>query len=141
MESNKSTKAMNIFLEGQPATVTHQSGTKICNHRTYKTSALKKWELTLHYGLLPFKPKAPLEGPICLQVQFGFKANRRKDINTYKLTRPDTDNMIKTLKDAMTKLDFWHDDAQVCHEICSKIYTDKPGIKIQILPMDATKGE
>ncbi len=49
--------------------------------------------------------------------------------------------MIKTLKDAMTKLDFWHDDAQVCHEICSKIYTDKPGIKIQILPMDATKEE
>lgn len=69
------------------------------------------------------------------------KQIEKKDINTYKLTRPDTDNMIKTLKDAMTKLDFWHDDAQVCHEICSKIYTDKPGIKIQILPMEAKKEE
>lgn len=123
---------INIWLPGQPATVTHQSGTKISGHRTYKTASLIGWENTLFRALEKFVPDEPLEGPILLQVTFGFKAKRKADLWKWKLTRPDTDNMIKTVKDVMTRMHFWKDDNQVVHEVCKKMYVDEPGIVIKI---------
>ncbi|MBE6902906.1 MAG: RusA family crossover junction endodeoxyribonuclease, partial [Ruminococcaceae bacterium] len=54
----------------------------------------------------------------------------------YKLTKPDTDNLNKLLKDCMTKLGFWKDDALVASEIIEKFYGEIPGvyIRIEVLP-------
>ena len=129
-------KTINIWLPGQPARVTHQSGTRYANRRTYKTKSLTDWEERLKEGLEAYRPKKPLTGPVLLQVTWGFKAKTKKDLFTYKLTRPDTDNMQKTLKDVMTVMGFWKDDAQVAHEICKKMWVDKPGIVIRIRELD-----
>ena len=37
-----------------------------------------------------------------------------------KDTKPDTDNLQKLLKDCMTAVGFWVDDAQVCSELTEK---------------------
>ena len=50
---------------------------------------------------------------------FGTK-DKKKLTNSYKTTRPDTDNLIKGLKDCLTKCGFWVDDSQVCIEILIK---------------------
>jgi Holliday junction resolvase RusA-like endonuclease len=50
----------------------------------------------------------------------------------YKTTRPDTDNLQKMLKDVMTHLGYWTDDALVASEIIEKFYSDIPGIYIAI---------
>ena len=56
-------------------------------------------------------------------------------------TKPDTDNLIKVLKDTMTKLRFWGDDAQVAKETIRKQWSKiKPGIAIEIAELGA-KGE
>lgn len=93
--------------------------------------------------LADYVPAAPLEGPIRLHVCFGYSTKRKKDLGNWKLTRPDTDNAIKTLKDIMTRLQFWHDDAQVAHEVCMKIWTKNPGISIKVeqMSLSATEGE
>lgn len=91
-----------------------------------------EWEKRLKEGLEAAKPKKPISGPVLLQVTWGFKAKTKKDLFAYKLTRPDTDNMQKTLKDVMTLMGFWKDDAQVVHEVCKKIWVDEPGIVIRI---------
>lgn len=135
---------INIWLPGQPARVTHQSGTRYtrCGNRTYKTKALLEWEERLKAALEEFAPGQPIEGPIELRVAFGYKPTRKADLWKWKLTKPDTDNSIKTLKDVMTGLGFWHDDAQVSVEQCKKMWVDEPGILIQIEELDqATKGE
>lgn len=122
-----------IFLKGQPARVTHQSGTRYTKYgRTYKTKALQEWERYLEVGLKGLIPENPLEGPIELRVGFGFQAKRKKDEGAWKETKPDTDNMIKTLKDVMTRMGFWADDAQVTYEVCRKFWTDSPGITIAV---------
>lgn len=36
--------------------------------------------------------------------------------------KPDLDNLTKQLKDAMTRLQFWHDDRQVVRLACEKRY-------------------
>ncbi|WP_236253677.1 RusA family crossover junction endodeoxyribonuclease [Streptococcus mitis] len=50
----------------------------------------------------------------------------------YKTTKPDTDNLQKLLKDCMTKLGYWQDDAQVASEIVEKFWADTVGIYIKI---------
>lgn len=119
-----------IWLPGQPARVTHQSGTRYANHRIYKTKTLKAWEAQLSKGLALYRPAYPAEGPIRLAVAFGYKAGRKADLGKWKLTKPDTDNSIKTLKDVMTQMKFWNDDAQVVWETCKKMWVDRPGILI-----------
>ena len=47
-----------------------------------------------------------------------------------KTTRPDADNLNKMLKDVMTDMGFWSDDALICCEMVSKMYGDEPGIII-----------
>lgn len=125
-----------IWIPGEPARVTHQSGTRYANHRTYKTAALKAWESTLAKAIRPSKPDQPLTGPVRLAVTWGYKARKKSDMWKWKLTRPDTDNLQKTLKDVMTKEGFWKDDAQVVYEICKKIWVDQPGIVIKIEELD-----
>lgn len=126
------TQSLYISLAGEPSRVTHQSGTRISRGHTYKSKALLQWESTLEEGLKQYVPKIPLKGPIRLDVSWEFKAKTKKQNNTWKITRPDTDNMQKTLKDVMTKLGFWKDDSQVVYEVCEKYWGKEPGIFIAI---------
>ena len=50
----------------------------------------------------------------------------------YKITKPDTDNLQKLLKDCMTSVKFWSDDAQVASEVVEKFWADIPGIYIRV---------
>ena len=47
-------------------------------------------------------------------------------------TKPDTDNLQKLLKDVMTDLGFWKDDALVASEIVEKFWAERPGIFIYV---------
>lgn len=48
-----------------------------------------------------------------------------------KIKKPDTDNMVKLLKDEMTHCGYWADDAQVASEITEKFYSEPTGIYIK----------
>ena len=129
-------KPIYIWIPGRPSRTTHQSGTKISGHRTYKTASLVSWEHTLQRGLMKHVPDKPIDGPVKLTATWGFKAPKKSDVG-WKLTRPDTDNMQKTLKDVMTRMNFWEDDSQVVHEVCRKIWTLDPGIYLKIEKLDS----
>lgn len=131
-------KQIVVWIPGQPSRTTHQSGTRYGKRGTYKTSSLIGWEHTLMRGLRPYAPEEPIDGPIQLSVTFGYKAKTMADRYKWKITRPDTDNSIKTLKDIMTRLGFWHDDAQIVFEICKKIWVKDPGIVIKVEPLADT---
>ena len=73
-----------------------------------------------------------MKGALYLDVVFGFTTCNKKNIGKWKTTRPDTDNMIKTVKDMMTRLGYWDDDSQVVFETCRKMWTKKAGILIRI---------
>ncbi len=54
----------------------------------------------------------------------------------------DTDNLQKMLKDCMTEVGFWNDDAQVVVEHVEKLWSDEPtGIAIEIEVLDKFKEE
>lgn len=85
----------------------------------YDSERLVKARRAFLSSLTPFKPDAPFTGPLSLSMVWIFRTPK-DGIDGWKPTRPDTDNLVKLLKDCMTKMGFWQDDAQVCHEECLK---------------------
>ena len=119
-----------IFIPGKPPTATSQQKGRSASGVWYKPAKLKAAEDYYLWGLKSYRPAEPLEGAVILSVEFRFPATKPHKDGDPKITRPDTDNMIKLLKDCMTKLGFWVDDAQVCMETVRKSYATEPGVKI-----------
>ena len=129
-----------VFLlqfEPNPPTVTHQEKkVRIVKGKPifYMPAELAAARSLLAAKLKPFAPATPIEGPIHLGVSWAF--TRPKTVKgDWKITKPDTDNLQKMLKDVMTECGFWKDDAQVCSENIEKIYRnadEKHGILILI---------
>lgn len=138
MKSAHSDIRLFMRLEPDISKLTHQNGikTRVVNGHTqvYKTPALRSLEEKYIALLRPFAPKDPWDCPIFLMTEWIFR--RPKSIKgIFKTTKPDTDNLVKTLKDCMTRCGFWADDALVCSESCVKLWADEDephGIRILI---------
>lgn len=121
-----------FFMPMIPPTATHQEkkwrvvkGKPVSYDPPEVLAARSK--LTAH--LAGHKPAHPLEGAVWLVVKWCFPRGKHKD-GEYRTTKPDTDNLQKLLKDCMTVVGFWKDDAQVASEICEKFWAEMPGIYI-----------
>ena len=76
----------------------------------------------------------PIEGPIRLSVMFGFGTDDKQKLRQlWKTTRPDTDNMVKILKDELTRAGIWNDDAQVTEEWVRKMWVPRADAGTSIL--------
>ena len=129
---------MQFFMPLRPPTVTHNAKQLHAFLRAGRPCAvlhdspeLKDARAKLHAHLAPHAPAKPLAGPVRLVVKWLFPAGGHPD-GSYKATKPDTDNLEKALKDEMTRLGFWRDDAQVASEIVEKFYAGIPGIYIEV---------
>lgn len=103
----------------------------------YEPQKVKVAKRLLMTALLMHCPPSPIEGAVSLKVIWMFPKGKTHKAGTWRVTRPDTDNLQKMLKDCMTKVGFWHDDAQVVREIVEKKWADEPGglhIEIESLP-------
>ena len=118
---------MEFFLDLEPPTVTAQEHKVRVVHGKpmfYDTAKLKAARSIFENLLQKHRPTSPLEGPVALIVDWHFATKTHKE-GTYRVTRPDTDNLQKLLKDCMTRVGFWKDDAQVCREIIEKFWTHR----------------
>jgi len=141
---------LDFFMPMIPPTATAQEH-KI-NKKTgcfYDPPEVKAMKAKLTAHLAQHRPERPLEGALLLIVTWSWPAIeftktgsiRKHDDGALKITPPDTDNLQKGLKDCMTKLGFWKDDAQVAVETIAKAYADKPGITIIVDEMEDEYGK
>ena len=65
-------------------------------------------------------------------MKWCFPVTEKHQNGEYKTTKPDTDNLQKLLKDVMTDLKYWKDDALVASEFIEKFWADVPGIYIEV---------
>ena len=98
-----------FFMAMEPPTITHQE----------------------HKVTIVNRIMAPYRTGVRLITKWCFPKNGHKD-GEYRITKPDTDNLQKMLKDCMTLVGFWKDDALVASEITEKFWAEKPGIYIRI---------
>lgn len=134
---------MKFFLMLDPPTVTAQEKKIVVvkgKPHFYEPDSVAEAKHELKRHLKPFIPKMPLSGPLKLTVSWLFPRGTKHKHNEYRMTKPDTDNLEKLLKDCMTQLHFWEDDAQVCIEHVEKVWSDEPnGIGIEIIELPKFK--
>lgn len=125
-------------IEPDISTLTHQNGIKpfVLNGKAsmHKTKELENLEAFYISHLKKKAPEKPWNCPIYLKTAWYFKRPKGKK-GRLKTTKPDTDNLIKTLKDCMKKAGFFKDDALVAVELTSKFWVDENqphGIEIRM---------
>ena len=136
---------MHFKLKMNPPTATaQQKGERVVGGSIhhYKKKNVAAAEAILRDALLPYVPAEPItEKPIRLDVKWFFPfpksaKKHRPGWARWKITRPDGDNLNKMLKDVMTDMGFWKDDALIVGEYIEKMYADEPGIMVLISELD-----
>lgn len=126
---------MQFFLPMIPPTVTaqeHKVTVRNGRPRFYDPPELKEARAKLTAHLAKHKPEKPYTKGVHLEVRWCFPLKFKHRDGEYRTTRPDTDNLQKLLKDCMTAVGFWKDDALVASELCEKFWAQIPGIFIKI---------
>ena len=116
-------------------TVTHQEKqVHVVNGKPvfYEPDELKTARAKLQAHLGQYVPVEKYIGPVRLVTKWCFLTTGKHKNGEYKTSKPDTDNLVKLLKDVMTELHFWKDDAQVASEITEKFWSDLPGIYVKV---------
>lgn len=119
----------------KPPTVTHQEkkiGVRNGKPYTYEPEELKAARAKLEAHIGKRAPNYPLTGAVRLVVKWCFPISGKHRNGEYKTSKPDTDNLQKLLKDVMTDVGYWKDDAQVASEIVEKFWAAIPGIFIRV---------
>ncbi len=130
---------LTFFLPMIPPTITHQQKkTRVVKGKPvlYEPAELVAARAKLQGHLSHHVPPVPCDGAIRLITKWCFPIAGKHQDGEYKTSRPDTDNLQKLLKDVMTSLHYWRDDALVASEITEKFWADKPGIWIHIERLD-----
>ena len=70
-----------------------------------------------------------------IKLRVEFRLLRPKSVSVKKrpdpITRPDLDNLIKAVKDALTGV-LWRDDSQIIELEAKKVYNNPPGVDIKV---------
>jgi len=124
-----------FFMPMIPPTKTHQQKkVRVVNGKPifYEPAELKAVRAKLMAHLGKYVPEQKYTTAVRLVTKWCFPITGKHRDGEYKYTRPDTDNLQKLLKDCMTDVGFWTDDALVASEITEKFWASVPGIYIKI---------
>lgn len=112
--------------------------------RIYTPSTANDWKNRVIAAVQPYLPPEPLNSPLRMSVRFMFprpaghfgsgkKSATLKDSAPPRPSgKPDLDNALKAVMDALTDAGVWRDDCRVCDLVVSKVYADRPGAEIEI---------
>ena len=123
-----------FFMAMVPPTVTHQEKqVHVVKGKPvfYEPADLKAARQKLMGHLAGHRPAQPFDQGVRLMVKWCFPKGKHAD-GEYRITKPDTDNLQKLLKDCMTACGFWKDDALVAAEMAEKFWAEIPGIYVRI---------
>lgn len=126
--------ATEFFMAMVPPTVTAQEHkVTVINGKPvfYDPPEVKEAKEKLISHLYKHRIMGPYRKSVRLITKWCFPRGRHKD-GSYRTTKPDTDNLQKLLKDCMTLVGFWADDALVASEFVEKFWAEVPGIYIRI---------
>ena len=84
------------------------------------------------------RPAAPLDGPVLVGLDFRFRrpASIKMDVS-FKSTKPDNDNLEKSVFDAMASVG-WFKDSRIALNVTQKRYAEaheKPGLTVMVVAL------
>jgi len=115
----------------------------------YTPSDAKQWKnRVLTFGLT-HRPRVPLNEPVSVNLCLYLPRLKMHEANKYRdglipcSTKPDIDNYLKAVLDAMTDSDWWVDDGRVMHTDSIKVYAGcdgATGARITVSTLKKNKG-
>jgi Holliday junction resolvase RusA-like endonuclease len=126
-----------------------QDGREFVHNYTPADSPVTGWKEAIYVEAERHKPHAPFEGPIRCALEFMMRRPKchydakgcvRANAPKYRDSKPDVDNLAKAVLDALTRIGFWRDDAQIAELWLTKRYANKwpdgnmelPGVRVEI---------
>ena len=137
-------KTIEIFVPGlpkatgRPRAFARKFGQKY-QARVYNPATAEAWKGDIAIAVRDLRPETPHIGPVMLDLTFFFprpkghfgngkNADKLKDWAPLRhLSKPDRDNLDKSVLDCLKTLGFFKDDSQVCAGAIAKFYVT-PGI-------------
>lgn len=110
---------------------------------TGRTNGIAEYKASVRHSFAAVYGGAPTGGPLSLQVLFvlprtkGQFWKRQPMPRLWHEKKPDVDNLVKSLCDALTGL-AWVDDTQVCHLSVQKVIAagdEQPHVDVTISPI------
>ena len=128
----------------EPIRTTHQADLRILKTKDGRqfigkmaNSDIKAWVRDFKDAILKMNviPDKPYTGPLEVSLYFGFP-NIQADKGAVKpmTTKPDFDNLAKSVLDALTDMGFWADDSQIVFGKVAKFRTPSPFLAVSINP-------
>lgn len=106
---------------------------RVTKHVTYNPKKMtdnkeiiRRYLLTMHR----WSQRQPISGPVFVNVNFYLPRPKRCP-RLLPHVRPDLDNYLKQLFDAMNGI-VWLDDGQVCGTLVWKVYDERPRIEVKL---------
>lgn len=128
-------RQLQFFVPMKLPTKTHQEKkVRIVNGKPvfYEPAELAAVRTKFRDALAAYVPPQPFTGAVWLVTKWCFPISGKHRDGEYRTSKPDTDNLVKLLKDVMTELHFWKDDAQVASEIIEKFWAVIPGLFVAV---------
>lgn len=116
-----------IYIKGNPSRVTaQQKGERIVAGsyiQHYEKDKIKAMKHRLAFDVRRFRPSEPYNEPLAVFIYWAFETKDKKKIkNIGKPTKPDLDNLAKSVLDVLTQQKFWKDDALIVNLNLMKIW-------------------
>lgn len=132
---------ISVFIPEIPKGTAQQKGVRVVGGKpTFYTKPKMQAAKDIYASYLrAYRPAVPIDGAISLSVAFYYQPKTKKESGTQKKTRPDVDNLYKSIADILTDLGFWHDDAQITEAHIYKRFAkigEPAGVAILIKPLE-----
>lgn len=118
-----------LFVEGIPAP---QPRPRVCkNGHAYNPDTADAWKNSIMQAVFAHAVKTGcdtrLEGPVYVKMLFVLPRPKRRKHDLFSDVRPDLDNYVKAVLDALTDIKVWNDDGQVAQFFAEKAYVSCGG--------------
>lgn len=103
--------------------------------RTMTWSPKSLWAQQVFTKALVMRPKTALEGPLRLDLTFWMPRPKSRGDELWHASRPDFDNLAKSVCDALTRARWWTDDSRIASATIVKLYStasNAPGVRIDV---------
>ena len=98
----------------------------------YTPKETREAEDTFLQQAIKQKPETPLEGPLSISIKFyKIKPKSKPKKVIHWTTKPDLDNLVKLVIDALNKV-FFQDDSQIIEIQATKQYDQTPRTEVEI---------
>jgi Holliday junction resolvase RusA-like endonuclease len=122
-----------VFVPGIPKAQPRPRVTR--KGHAYNPDTAKEWKQAVQAAFLPLR-KGTIDEPATLEVWFYMpkpQSMKKTDDRVPHIKKPDTDNLLKAVMDALSDIRVWRDDSVVFSTNASKWYaTERTGASIRI---------